>query len=120
MAVHACAAQLGFTIIEMNSSHLRSMAAVKKQCAEGDLHTKCMNTTLYFNLHLYDMIQTTSAHTKFCCKPQLSLVSLNYVTSYETDSVGWLTDAYCGMLIHSPKSIIEMEILPESVRNEQI
>ena len=34
-AVHACAAQLGFTIIELNSSHLRSAAAVKKQCSEG-------------------------------------------------------------------------------------
>ena len=27
-AVHACAAQLGFTVIEMNASHLRSTAAV--------------------------------------------------------------------------------------------
>ena len=34
-AVHACAAQLGFTVIEMNASHLRSTAAVKKQCSEG-------------------------------------------------------------------------------------
>jgi hypothetical protein len=34
-AVHACAAQLGFTIIEMNASHLRSLSAVKKQCSEG-------------------------------------------------------------------------------------
>ena len=43
LAVHACAAQLGFTIIEMNSSHLRTMAAVKKQCAEGDTHTYYTN-----------------------------------------------------------------------------
>lgn len=34
-AVHACAAQLGFIVIEMNASHLRSAAAVKKQCSEG-------------------------------------------------------------------------------------
>jgi DNA polymerase III delta prime subunit len=34
-AVHACAAQLGFTVIEMNASTLRSSAVVRKLCAEA-------------------------------------------------------------------------------------
>ena len=41
-AVHACAAQLGFTVIEMNASHLRSTAAVKKQCSEGVYGFTCL------------------------------------------------------------------------------
>ena len=87
LAVHACAAQLGFTIIEMNSSHLRSMAAVKKQCAEGDLTTKCINTALYFNLRLLDTTRTTSLCAEFYCKQWLSFVSVNCI-SYGIDSVG--------------------------------
>ena len=54
-AVHACASQLGYTIIELNSSHLRNTTAVKKSCSEGNLLYTCpyvryVITAMYLSL----------------------------------------------------------------------
>ena len=51
-AVHACASQLGYTIIELNSSHLRNTTAVKKSCSEGNLTVHLSVRTLRDNCHV--------------------------------------------------------------------